>query len=219
YQPEKGHIRMGLSAIKGLSYPVVNEIIQTRRAGFFKRLFEFCLRVSLKIINRQAIETLVLAVAFDEFKVERASLLATIDQAMDQGELFGDLGDDIRLFGDGLSLEVNYQEVEPFNLMEKLTIEKELLGVYISDHPLEVNRRSLRAQGIMDLLYFYQNNRIKDISFALVIQNIKVIRTKRGESMAFVELADEHLELEGVIFPNLFREIRPWLKEQMFVVI
>ncbi|WP_440896094.1 DNA polymerase III subunit alpha [Amphibacillus sp. Q70] len=219
FQPENEQIRMGLSSIKGLSYPVVNEIIQERRNGSFKNLFDFCLRVSMKIVNRATIETLALAGVFDEFGVERASILASIDQAIEQGELFGGLGDQKSLFGDSLNLEDNYQKVEPFDLLEKLNFEKDLLGLYISDHPLEINRRTLRAKGIMDLVYFYQSEQIKDIAFAGVIQNIKTIRTKRGDSMAFVRLIDENLEIEGVIFPDLYREVRPWLEEQMFVTI
>lgn len=219
FQPENEEIRMGLSSIRGLSYPVVNEIIQERRNGSFKNLFDFCLRVSMKIVNRATIETLALVGVFDEFGVERASILASIDQAIEQGELFGGLGDQQSLFGDSLNLEDNYQKVEPFDLLEKLNFEKDLLGLYVSDHPLEINRRALRAKGIMDFVYFYQSHQIKDVAFAGVVQSIKAIRTKRGDSMAFVHLIDEHLEIEGVIFPDLYREVKPWLEEQMFVTI
>ena len=135
----------------------------------------FCMRVSLKIVNRGAIETLILAGAFDEFGIERASLLASVDQAIEQGELFGGLEGEDSLFGDALNLEDDYQKVEPFELLEKLSFEKELLGVYISDHPLEVNRRHLRANGIMDFHYFYQQEQVKDIRFATLIQDINQI--------------------------------------------
>ncbi|MBU5593668.1 DNA polymerase III subunit alpha [Amphibacillus sp. MSJ-3] len=219
FQPENGKIRMGLSSIKGISYPVVNEIIQERRNGSFKSIFDFCLRVSMKVVKRATIETLVLAGVFDEFGVERASILASIDQAIEQGELFGGLGDQKSLFGDRLNLEDSYREVEPFDLLEKLNYEKDLLGLYVSDHPLEMNRRKLRSNGIMDFIYFYQNNQIKNIAFSGLVQSIKVIRTKRGESMAFVQFMDEHLEVEGVVFPNLYRDVKPWLEEQMFVII
>ena len=219
YQPEHGEIRMGLSSIKKLSYPIVNEIIQVRRNGKFKSLFDFCMRVSLKIVNRGAIETLILAGAFDEFGVERASLLASVDQAIEQGELFGGFGDQKSLFGEHLNLDDHYQEVEPFDLLEKLSFEKELLGLYVSDHPLEINRRQLRANGIMDWHYFYQNKQVKNISFATVIQVIKPIRTKRGDSMAFIEFSDESLVVDGVIFPDLYRDVKPILNEQMFCLV
>lgn len=219
YQPDQGQIRMGLSSIKGLSYTIAQEIIQVRKDGRFKSLFDFCLRVPLNIINRSMVEKLILAGAFDEFGVERASLLASIDQAMEQGELFGDLGDQKSLFGDSLNLEDHYQEVEPFDLLEKLSYEKELLGLYVSDHPLEVNRQTLRTKGMMDLVYFYQQKQVKNVSFAVIVQTIKAIRTKRGDSMAFVQFSDENMEVEGVVFPDLYRQVKPWLDEQQFVRI
>ncbi|HHU19646.1 MAG TPA: DNA polymerase III subunit alpha [Bacilli bacterium] len=219
YQPENGQIRMGLSSIKRLSYPIVNEIIQVRKKANFKSLFDFCMRINLKIVNRGSIETLILAGAFDEFGVERASLLASVDQAIEQGELFGGMDDQESFFGHLINLDDRYQEVEPFDLLEKLSFEKELLGLYVSDHPLEVNRRKLRANGIMDWAYFYQNRQVKNISFATVIQKIKQIRTKRGDSMAFIEFSDEKLEVDGVIFPDLYREVKLTLNEQMFCLV
>lgn len=219
YQPENGQIRMGLSSIKRLSYPVVSEIIQVRKKANFKSLFDFCMRVDLKIVNRGSIETLILAGAFDEFGVERASLLASVDQAIEQGELFGGMDDQESFFGNLINLADHYQEVEPFDLLEKLSFEKELLGLYVSDHPLEVNRRRLRANGIMDWRYFYQNRQVKNIPFATVIQKIKQIRTKRGDSMAFIEFSDENLEVDGVIFPDLYREVKLILNEQMFCLV
>src|SRR5699024_5915337 len=122
-------------------------------------------------------------------------------------------------FGNLINLDDHYQEVEPFDLLEKLSFEKELLGLYVSDHPLEVNRRRLRANGIMDWRYFYQNRQVKNIPFATVIQKIKQIRTKRGDSMAFIEFSDENLEVDGVIFPDLYREVKLVLNEQMFCLV
>lgn len=217
YQPDRGQIRMGLSSIKGLSYPIAREIVQERKQGPFTSLFDFCLRVPLNLINRAVLEKLTLAGVFDEFGVERASLLASIDQAIEQGELFGGLGDQESLFGDSLNLEDNYQVVDPLDILVKLSYEKDLLGLYVSDHPLEINRQVLRTNGIMDLVYFHQHTQVKNIAFAAVIQSAKVIRTKRGESMAFVQFSDENMEVEGVVFPTQYREVKPWLEEQKFV--
>src|SRR5699024_6908799 len=89
YSVEKNSIRMGLLAIKGIGYQIVKEIIEARKNGPFKSLFDFCLRVSSKVINRKTLELLILSGAFDEIYKNRASLLASIDQAIEQGELFG----------------------------------------------------------------------------------------------------------------------------------
>src|SRR5690625_7897046 len=72
---------------------------------------------------------------------------------------------------------------------------------------------------MMDLVYFYQQKQVKNVSFAVIVQTIKAIRTKRGDSMAFVQFSDENMEVEGVVFPDLYRQVKPWLDEQQFVRI
>lgn len=219
YRPDRDSIRMGLSSIKGLSYPVISEILKVRQAGSFKDLFDFCMRISLEMVNRSAIETLILAGVFDEWNIDRATLLATVDRAMEQGELFGDFGDQTDLFVDGLQLEGQYQQVEPFSVMQKLAYEKELLGMFVTDHPLALKRRVLRRHGLMDITYIYSKQDQKIPAFVAIIQSIRIIRTKRGESMAFLQLADEKEEIEAVIFPDLYRDIKPSLEEQMIVAV
>ncbi|WP_067842946.1 DNA polymerase III subunit alpha [Amphibacillus sediminis] len=214
YKIEQTNIRMGLSLIKGVSFPAVKEILSARNDGPFKSLFDFCMRVSLKVVNRPIIERLILAGAFDQFGIERASLLATLDQAMEQGELFGGIDDQINLFSNGLHFTGDYQEVAPFNLIEKLGHEKELLGFYVSDHPLKVNRKMLRSHGVVSLDFIHNHPDQKSIHTAAVLQDLKSIRTKRGDSMAFVSLSDEESELDGVIFPELYRKVKSWLKTQ-----
>ena len=86
---EDNHIRVGLMAIKGIGYETVKTIIEARKNKPFTDLFDFCLRVAIK---RNALETLILAGAFDETYDNRASLLASIDQALDRAELFGGAG-------------------------------------------------------------------------------------------------------------------------------
>src|SRR5699024_9343361 len=130
YTVENKAIRMGLLAIKGIGNQVVQEIIRSRKSGPFKHLFDFCMRVSLRIVNRQALELLILSGAFDDIYSNRASLLASIDKAMEQGELFREFQDQSTLFENQIELEANYIAMEDLTIMTKLTDEKELLGIY-----------------------------------------------------------------------------------------
>ncbi|MFD1038110.1 DNA polymerase III subunit alpha [Virgibacillus byunsanensis] len=218
YAVESNNIRMGLLSIKGIGNQVVREIIQVRNAGAFKSLFDFCLRISLKIVTKKTIETLILAGAFDELYTNRASLLASIDQAIEQGELFGEFNDQPSLFHDKLELEEIYVEIEDFSQMKKLTDEKELLGVYVSSHPLQNHRHILRENGHVSLNKAQHLVGKKKINSAGIIQTIKPIRTKRGDSMAFMTIEDETGEMEAVIFPDLYRNVYRWLQEEMIIV-
>ncbi|WP_117161814.1 DNA polymerase III subunit alpha [Paraliobacillus sp. X-1268] len=219
FMVEKGNIRMGLWSIKGIGNQVIKEILQARKAGKFKHLFDFCLRVPVQIVNRPALEALIMAGAFDETNNDRAKLLATIDQALEQGELFSDFEDQTSFFRDDLQLDVSYVEVEPFTTMQQLALEKDLLGMYVSSHPLTVYREKFRANGYLSLTQLQnmigKNNR----HTVVVVQQIKVIRTKRGDQMAFLTLADEEMEMDAVVFPDVYREINRWIKEEMLVVI
>lgn len=216
---EKACIRIGFLAIKGIGNQAAKEIIRARQEGPFKHLFDFCMRVSFKIINRATLETLIMAGAFDETYSNRASLLASIDQAMEQGELFREFSDQPSFFQDELQLEASYVDMEDFSQVKKLADEKELIGVYISSHPMTKYRSSLTANGYVPLVKLQPLLGERVVKSAVIIQTIKEIRTKRGDPMAFVRLSDETNEIEAVIFPTLYRSVRAWLQEEMIVFV
>lgn len=219
YTVEKNHIRMGLSQIKGIGHQSIKTIIQERKNGPFKNLFDFCLRVSSKTVNRTTIENLIMAGCFDETFVNRASLLGSIDQAMEQGELFGGVNDQESLFGGQIDFVEQYAQMEDFSIVKKLADEKELLGMYISSHPLKEYRKKLRASGYIPVNHTKNVVGKRNIKLAVIIQSIRTIRTKRGESMAFLTVGDETGELDTVVFPDLYRNTNRWLKEEMMVFV
>lgn len=220
YTVESGKIRMGLHSIKGVGNNVITEIIRARKDGGkpYANLFDFCLRVSPKLVSRSAIENLILAGAFDSTYSNRASLLASIDQAMEQGELFREFNDQPSLFQDTIDLEASYEEMEDFSQVKKLADEKELLGMYISSHPLKEYRKLLRVNGYLTLQQATAAPGKKKKA-AAVIQAVRTIRTKRGDRMAFLTVGDEQSEMEAVIFPDLFRDVNRFLKEEAIVFI
>ncbi|MCG5105292.1 DNA polymerase III subunit alpha [Oceanobacillus alkalisoli] len=219
YSVEKGQIRMGLHSIKGISRDAIWAIIETRRKAPFKNLFDFCLRVPTETVKRSTIENLILAGAFDDLYDNRASLLASIDQAMEQGELFREFYDQPNLFENQLSLEGKYVEIEDFTVAKKLQDEKELLGMYISSHPLKNYRTRLRASGYLQLAALKHVLRKNETKIVVIVQEIKQIRTKRGEQMAFLVIADEQDTLDAVIFPDTYREVKRWLEEEQLITI
>ncbi|WP_085991705.1 DNA polymerase III subunit alpha [Oceanobacillus senegalensis] len=219
YSVEKNRIRMGLSAIKGVGNQAINEIIRVRKEGKFKHLFDFCMRVDVKLVNRQTIENLIMAGAFDETYANRASLLASIDQAIEQGELFSEFSNQPSLFHDQLELEIEYVDIEDFSIVKKLADEKELIGTYVSSHPLKEYRSRLRANGFIALKNAPKMVGKRNVKSTVIIQSIKAIRTKRGDPMAFITIGDETREMDAVVFPELYRNSNRWLKEEMMVEI
>ncbi|GAB2569819.1 DNA polymerase III subunit alpha [Gracilibacillus alcaliphilus] len=212
---EKGAIRLGLTLVKGIGYQAVQAMLEARKDKPFTSLFDFCLRVPLKQVNRSMIYTLILAGAFDELHNNRASLIASIDEAMEQGELFKEFSDGTGL---GVALDVAYVELDEMPIMQKLMAEKEVLGFFISRHPLAEARQTLRSYGYVDIQRVLQH-RYKKVRLAAVVQGLKVIRTKKGESMAFATLADELSEMDAVLFPATFRQVNDWLEQDCFVLV
>ncbi|GGB27579.1 DNA polymerase III subunit alpha [Lentibacillus populi] len=219
YSVENNNIRMGLLSIKGIGNQVVKEIVRVRKQGMFKNLFDFCMRISLRIVNRQALELLILAGAFDDTYANRASLLASIDQALEQGELFREFRDQPSLFHDKIELEANYVEMEDFTVMRKLADEKELLGIYVTSHPLTAYRTALQHHHYMTMTNAKQMIGKRNVKSAVIVQSIKTIRTKRGDPMAFITIGDETDDLEAVVFPDVFRQARSLLEEEKPIVV
>ncbi|MGJ9457190.1 DNA polymerase III subunit alpha [Oceanobacillus sp. CF4.6] len=216
---EKRSVRMGFSSIKGVGNQTVSEIVRARREGPFKNLFDFCLRVSPKLVNRTTLETLIIAGTFDELHPNRASLLASIDHAMEQGELFSDFSGQSSLFQNKIEFEADYVDIEDFSQVKKLADEKELIGMYVSSHPLKDFRKRLRENGHLSLQKAGKLVGKRNLTTTAIIQSMKTIRTKRGDRMAFLTLGDEHTEMDAVVFPDLFRETSLFLKEEIIISI
>ncbi|PAD37314.1 DNA polymerase III subunit alpha [Terribacillus sp. 7520-G] len=210
YTVENKNIRMGLLAIKGIGAQVARAIIQARKDGPFKHLFDFCIRVSL---NKSALEQLVLAGAFDDMNDNRAAVLATIDNAMEQAELFKELYEQPSLLGE-VEFEAAYAEQEPFSPMKTLRHEKEVLGLYISSHPLASYRGDLRSSGHITIQQLETLPLKKQVRLAAVLLHQRTIRTKKGQPMAFLTLGDETGEMEAVVFPDLHRQVGRFLEEE-----
>lgn len=200
---ENNQIRYSLAAIKGVGHAALREIFRARKNGDFLDLFDFCLRVPSKSVNRKTIEALVHSGSFDEFGVDRAVLLASIDVAVDHAQLVKPDGVEQ---GDLLfELKPKYVETEPISQQDKLRFEKEVLGLYLSDHPVTQFEKYFSVLGVKPL------SRLRHISSnektAALIGEVRKIRTKNGEAMAFLTLSDQSGELDAVVFPRTYKKI------------
>src|SRR5690625_1582820 len=195
YTVEEDSIRMGLLAIKGIGYQTVKAIINMRKDQPFTSLFDFCLRMPKQLLQRKTLELLILSGAFDQIHSNLASLLASVDQAIEQAELFGGLHQQTDLLADSFGLQHQYQNMTDFSQMKKLSDEKELLGIYISSHPLREYREQLTTHGFQPLMNVNRFIGKRNIRSAVVLQAVRKIRTKRGDPMAFltVEIGRAHV--------------------------
>lgn len=215
---EKESIRFSLSAIKGVGVAALKEIFQARKNKRFTDLFDFCIRVSSKAVNRKVLEALVYSGSLDEFGKDRSILLATLDAAIDHAQLMKTDDEQYDFFSDDSFFpKPKYTEVELMPMEEKLAQEKEILGLYLSDHPVSVFEKYFSLLGTLPLFKLKPTSkRVKTVAY---VTAVKKIRTKKGVPMAFVSLNDETDDMEAIIFPTVFSRFSPFLKQGSIVVL
>ncbi|MED1437143.1 DNA polymerase III subunit alpha [Aeribacillus composti] len=211
---ENGSIRFGLASIKNVGIAAMKEIAKERKKKPFEDLFDFCIRMSSKAVNRRTIEALIFSGAMDDFGQDRATLLASIDVALEHAELFKmDEKEQIVFPLDDLAaIKPKYVEVEPFTIEEKLKFEKETLGFYLSSHPIQPYDSVLKQLGavrLMDLSQWIE----KKVHVGAYVTNVKAIRTKSGQAMAFLNISDQSGDVEAVLFPNEYAKFSGKIKE------
>ncbi|WP_227396641.1 DNA polymerase III subunit alpha [Jeotgalibacillus aurantiacus] len=207
-------ILFSLTAIKGISSAAAAEIIETRREKPFIDLFDFCARMPAKWINRKFLESLVLSGAFDEFKKDRSVLLATIDVAVEHSSLIRSDGDS--LFED-LDIRPKHIQASPMPAIEKLAFEKEVLGIYLSAHPLSAYKDDLKKINATAISELKAGQKM--VTVGVLVSSVRVIRTKKGENMCFASLGDETGEIDSVAFPETFRKHSAVLQKGQLLVV
>jgi DNA polymerase III subunit alpha len=220
FQVENNEIRYSLAAIKGVGMNAIKEILLERKKKPFADLFEFCMRVSSKVVNRKTMEALIHSGSFDEFGQDRAILLATLDVAIDHAQLVRpDDNAQFDLFdGDDFQIKPKYVEVDPIRIEDKLALEKEVLGLFLSDHPIAIHRDVLKQVGAQSLLQA-QISTNKLAKSGVYLTAVKKIRTKKGEAMAFLTISDQSGEMEAVVFPTVYKKIGHLLQPGALLLI
>ncbi|WP_053367375.1 DNA polymerase III subunit alpha [Bacillus sp. FJAT-27245] len=205
FKAENGGVRFGFGGIKGIGGTVARDILQERKRKPYADLFDFCIRLPQKTASRKTLETLVHSGCFDEFGKDRATLLASIDIAIEHAQLMSP-GEDGQtgLFSDqSLMPAPKYMEVDPISLENKLAYEKEALGFYLSSHPLSMHETKLLAAGACLLAELEPGPHVRHAG--VYINAVKKIRTKKGEPMAFLTISDPSGEMEAVAFPDVYK--------------
>ncbi|MCD6270544.1 DNA polymerase III subunit alpha [bacterium] len=220
--PKENKIRFGLLAIKNVGSNIVEAIIKERKKnGPFKSFTDFASRISSKDFNKKSIESLIKAGVFDKFE-ERNMLLKNIEEILNFNR-------DIRkrnssnqksLFGESLISDssLRLKKVEPASPPEKLNWEKELLGLYISSHPLESFQKILekKALSLGEIKERIFNHSIK---VGGIISSIKKILTKKGRPMLFMKLEDLTGKIEVVVFPSVMERKPNIFQENKIVFV
>ncbi|MGH2349684.1 MAG: DNA polymerase III subunit alpha [bacterium] len=221
-----GAIRFGLAAVKNVGLGAVEAILDTRRdGGPFSSLPDLLERVDARAVNKRVMESLIKAGALDSFGQPRAALLAALDDSLDAAQKVqrarasGQTG----LFDLGGAVPqpdaAGSAQVEEFSKAELLAMEKEMLGLYISDHPLRHVQDALAARVNTALHQLLDLPDKSDVVVGGIVTGVKRTTTKSGSAMAFVTVEDLTGSCEVIIFPKAYEQVHFLLKRDSVVVI
>jgi len=219
--PHKKQIRFGLFAIKNVGEGIVGTIVSERKAnGHFKSIDDFISRISSKDLNKKSLESLIKAGVFDKFS-ERNQLLHNLERLLEwsrENQKMRSNGQ-IGLFDTTqMPTKIRFETTEAATKSEKLSWEKELLGLFVSAHPLEdfhavLEKKAVKISNIVNLPA-RQNIRIGGI-----ISKIKKIITKTGKPMLFMSIEDLSDKIEVVVFPSIMEKKPTLFKENKIVFV
>ncbi|GET41010.1 helix-hairpin-helix domain-containing protein [Microseira wollei] len=236
FTPQGNSILFGLSAIQNVGENAIASILNARNeGGAFKSLADLCDRIDLRTVNRRVLEALIKCGAFDSIEKNRNQLIHDLDlvitwahdrakdKAVGQGNLFDLLGG----FTTGSDSNQGYDSapkhppVPDFPSREKLQMEKELLGFYVSEHPLKSASKVAQMMDITTISISQlegQKNQAK-VSAIVMVTAIKNVMTKKREPMAILQIEDISGQAEAVVFPKTYEQINSHLNNDARLIL
>ncbi len=240
FSVEGKSIRFGLAAVKNVGVNVLNNIIAEREnGGEFKDFNEFCKRLDSKDSNKRIIESLIKCGAFDEMGNNRASLLLGYEKLLESIALDRkkNLVGQVSLF-DGFEMDAainndiqnmyKLPQVKELEEKEKLYLEKEVLGMYVSGHPLSQYKDKLKKNttinnadlnDIKEDYVSYLNLNEKEVTMGGIVINKTIRTTKRNDLMAIIELEDLYGVIEVIVFPQVLQKYNTIIQEDKIIYI
>ncbi|MEZ0292006.1 MAG: DNA polymerase III subunit alpha, partial [Solirubrobacteraceae bacterium] len=229
----EGNIRFGLDAVKGVGYAAVEAIKAARADGEFTSLWDFCERVDGRAVNKKAIEALIKCGAFGSTGATRKGMLAVLESAQAAGQkaqLDAQIGQgsifDLGGFGgadDGASPFSGPTHppipIEEFEKPELLAIEKESIGIFITEHPLKRLRDALRVKADTQLAEVAERRDGEWVKVGGMISQSKKIKTRSGSTVMFATLDDLDAQVELLVFEKVILASEPLLKPDQIVLV
>jgi DNA polymerase-3 subunit alpha len=228
FTPHGEAIRFGLSAVKNVGRTAIDSIIQARKEiKQFSSLFEFCEKVDLRLMNKRVLESLVKSGAMDSLGT-RAQLMAALDKAIERGQkahrdaefgqhgLFGIFASDMPQESDRLPSVPEWDE------HQRLSAEKEILGFFITGHPMEKYRDKLADFSALDtaaICAMKQGTGKDEITSAGIIGGVRVVKSRKGDLYAQAVLEDMAGSVEVIVFPEAYKRLADKLKMEVPVMV
>ncbi len=226
FTPAGNAIRFGLTAIKNVGSSAIDSVLAAReKLGRFDNLVEFCEHVDLRLLNKRVLESLIKAGAFDTLGTRRTQLLAVLDRAMEIGQKrrreaeSGQHG----LFIGGIDTPppppLEMPDVPEWTEAERLATEKEVLGFYVTGHPLDKYMQRLATLTRHDTSSIEEMAHDAPVTLAGILRGLRVKPSKKGDLWASAQLEDLRGSAELLVFPQAYLQLQNVLKPDAALLI
>ncbi|MBU5668257.1 DNA polymerase III subunit alpha [Peptoniphilus sp. MSJ-1] len=225
---EDGKIRFGLKAVKNVGNNLIRTIEKVRENGKFTSLKDFVDRINAydkQALNKRAVESLIRCGAMDDFKGNRAQYLAIYEKVLSSSSSTAknNVTGQFSIFED-VKMNEDLPELKDFSQKDKLDMEQEVIGMYISGHPLDPYREiieKLNTTNTNEIFEKYRENLLGNSKVKIVgiLKSKRSMITKNNKMMAFGVLEDLYGVIELVIFPNVFSKYRDLIQEEIVLLV
>jgi len=222
---EKGEIRFGLGAVKGVGEGAVEAIVNERKEGSYTAFDDFVKRVDLRSANKRTLESMVCAGGFDSFELKRSQYFAKEESGQTYLEKMIKFGNKVKdsensnqfdMFGESAEASIQSPvpvETPPWSTMELLSKEKDVVGIYISGHPLDDYKVEISnfCNGNFAMLNDMDKVKGKDLRFAGVVTNVEHRETKTGKPFGVLHIEDYHGSFSFYLFSDDYINFKAYL--------
>ncbi|MFF2480610.1 DNA polymerase III subunit alpha [Paenibacillus sp. NPDC058071] len=223
FTPVEGAVRFGLAAIKNVGTQAIEALKVERAAKSFDSLLDLCRRVDLRVVNKRVLESLIQAGAFDSLAGHRAQLLAALEETVEAAQKWRKEREElqIELFGfeEVQNWDVELPNIRQYTIGEQLELERELLGLYLSGHPLDEAEEALEPFGLDRLVDLAEATEGAPAVACVRIVSLKPFTNKKGNAMGFLELEDRIMRVEAVVFPTVWKRVSEKLQKGGLIVV
>jgi len=220
----KGHIRFGLQAVKNVGEGPARVIVEEKKKGIpFTSLADLVSRVPVRSINRRTLESIIAAGACDSLEGNRAQKYAIVEEILEFGhkvaendashDLFADTSGTIKRVAPAL------KNIEEWSTSKKLAEEKNILGFYISGHPLDKYRDEITYFTNSTVEHLFESTDGREVTIAGIVVKTKIIPDKKGNMMAFVTIEDYTGGVELLIFSSCFEKSKEFVEDEKLVLV
>ncbi len=226
---DQRRIRFGLLAVKNVGHTAIESIVVNRQEnGPYQSIFDLCKRVDLRLVNRKVLESLIKCGALDCFGAQRSQLMAVCDQALNNGGAaqkekasgqisFFDIDDDAQGFG---KEQQTLPDIPEWSQYQILAYEKEILGFYISGHPMDQYQFEIKKFANCSAESIRHLSDGQSVKYVGMMTDVKLTVTRRtGERMAIVLLEDAVGTVEAVVFPSVYQKVADRMHPGQVVIV